>query len=204
MNNSVVSDTGRMDRDALLLAEWTNVGWMLCEQKTLFHNETISQLITTVSAEYVALQTCFWHPSLIIYFFSNPTYKLKLGLQIGGRLLIANQLDRHCDRLIKNMQQQSDHIYYTVLCRVLGFALPFTRPQPNRHVLTFLHPIIICRWLWGEYSTLSIRCNEDPNGGVMLKVLLYTVPTCETKHCNIFSGSLVIFSNITFLKNYLP
>jgi hypothetical protein len=35
----------------------------------------------------------FSHPSLIIYFFPTPPIKLKLGLQIGGRL-ITTHLDQ--------------------------------------------------------------------------------------------------------------
>jgi hypothetical protein len=34
------------------------------------------------------------NPSLVSYFFSTPPIKLKLGQQIGGRLLIANHLDQ--------------------------------------------------------------------------------------------------------------
>jgi hypothetical protein len=34
------------------------------------------------------------HPSLVIYFFPTSAIKLKLALQIGGRLLLANHLDQ--------------------------------------------------------------------------------------------------------------
>jgi hypothetical protein len=44
-------------------------------------------------AQYVTLQKYFSHPSLVIYFFATPPLQLKLKLQIGRRLLIANQLD---------------------------------------------------------------------------------------------------------------
>jgi hypothetical protein len=43
------------------------------------------------SAQY-ALQKYFSHPSLIIYFSPNLSIKLKLKLQIGGRLLMTTHL----------------------------------------------------------------------------------------------------------------
>jgi hypothetical protein len=46
-------------------------------------------------AQYVTLQKYFSNPSLVIYFFSTPHIKLKQGLQIGGRLLIANHWANH-------------------------------------------------------------------------------------------------------------
>jgi hypothetical protein len=45
------------------------------------------------SAQYVTLKTYFSHPSLS-YFFPSPPIKLKLGLHINGRLLIATHLDQ--------------------------------------------------------------------------------------------------------------
>jgi hypothetical protein len=46
------------------------------------------------SAQYMAMQKYFSHPCLVIYFFPTPPIKLKLGLQIGGRLLIATHQDQ--------------------------------------------------------------------------------------------------------------
>jgi hypothetical protein len=45
------------------------------------------------SAQYVTLKTYFSHPSLSCL-FPNLPIKLKLGLQINGRLLIATHLDQ--------------------------------------------------------------------------------------------------------------
>jgi hypothetical protein len=59
-------------------------------------------------AQYATLKKYFSHPSLVIYFF-HPLIKLKLGLQIGGRLLLANR---------------SHIIFITVF--FCGFAVPFT------------------------------------------------------------------------------
>jgi hypothetical protein len=63
----------------------------------------------------VTLQKHFSHPSLVIYFFPTPPIKLKLGLQIGGRLLIATHLDQ--SNFLANQQQ------------VIGFAVPVNSPS---------------------------------------------------------------------------
>jgi hypothetical protein len=52
--------------------------------------------------------------------------KLKLGMQIGGKLLIAKHLDNYYDWPIRNREQQSDHIYYTLFWQAFGFAVPFS------------------------------------------------------------------------------
>ncbi len=46
------------------------------------------------NVQYVTLQKYFSHPSSVIHFFRTQPIKLKLRLQIGGRLLIANHLDQ--------------------------------------------------------------------------------------------------------------
>jgi hypothetical protein len=51
----------------------------------------------------VTLQKYFSHPSLVIYFFPTTQLKLKLGLQIGGRLLIATHL--YQSNYLANQQQ---------------------------------------------------------------------------------------------------
>jgi hypothetical protein len=79
-----------------------------------------------------------------LLFFPTPCIKLKLGLQIGGRLLIATHLDQ--SNYLTNQQQvlvlAVPFTSLSKLCKMLGqnrFA------EPNQHVLTFLHPILICR-----------------------------------------------------------
>jgi hypothetical protein len=52
-------------------------------------NESISR-----GAQYVTPQKYFSHPRFSYLLFPNLTHKTKLGLQIGGRLLIANHLDQ--------------------------------------------------------------------------------------------------------------
>lgn len=46
------------------------------------------------NAQRMTRQKYFSHPRSVIYFFPTPPTKLKLGLQIGGRLLIPNHLDQ--------------------------------------------------------------------------------------------------------------
>jgi hypothetical protein len=86
----------------------------------------------------VTLQKYFSHPSLVTFFFPTPPIKLKLGLQIGGRLLIATHLDK--SNYVANQQQVLDFAVSFTSLSILGqnnFA------EPNWHVLNFLHPI--CR-----------------------------------------------------------
>jgi len=44
------------------------------------------------SAQFVTLLKYFWHPSFNYLVFLTPPINLKLGQQIGGRLLIATHL----------------------------------------------------------------------------------------------------------------
>jgi hypothetical protein len=54
--------------------------------------ETVENI--SKNAQYDRAKKYFSHPRLGIYPFSTPPIKLKLGLQIGERLLIAKYLDR--------------------------------------------------------------------------------------------------------------
>jgi hypothetical protein len=109
-----------------------------------------SMRASPVDAQYVTIQKYFSHPSLVFYFFPTPPIKPKLGLYVGSESTNSKP--------IRNTEQQSDHIYYTLLWLVLGCTVPFTSLQklcktlgqyhflePNRHILAFLHPIFICR-----------------------------------------------------------
>ncbi len=96
------------------------------------------------------------NPSLVSYFFSTPPIKLKLGQQIGGRLLIANHLDQSVWWANqKHWPAVKSYLLHSFL-QVHNATGPFTShycklcimlsqnhfPDPNRqHVLTFLHPI---------------------------------------------------------------
>jgi hypothetical protein len=91
----------------------------------------------------MTLQIYFSHPSLVIYFFPTQPRKPSLGLQIGGRLLIAAQLDQSNN--LANQQQ------------VLDFAMPFTslsimsKTQGQNH---FPEPKPVCF----DFSSLNLFC----------------------------------------------
>ncbi len=97
------------------VGETTNAQARWTCSKSIFSND-----------QYVTIQKYFLHLSLVIWFFPTPPIKLKLVLQIGGRLLIANHLDKsllltnqnHYYWPIKTMEQQSYHIYFTLLSEV--------------------------------------------------------------------------------------
>jgi len=63
----------------------------------------------SIGAQYVTLQKYFSHPSLVIYFFPTPPIKLKLGLQIHGRLLIPTHMDQ--SNYLTNQQQVNSRCY---------------------------------------------------------------------------------------------
>jgi len=73
----------------------------------------------------VTLQKYFSHLSLVTFFFPTPPIKLKLGLQIGGRLLIATHLDK--SNYLTNQQQALDFAVSFTSLGILGqndFAEP--------------------------------------------------------------------------------
>ncbi len=134
--------------------------------------------VSPVDAQYATIQKYFSHPSLVIYFFPTPPIKRKLGLYIGSETTNSKP--------IRNREQQSDHIYYTLLWLVLDLTVPFSSHnklcktlgqyhfvEPNRHVLAFLHPILICRityWaLWScsthaQYVIAQCSCSTCKTG----------------------------------------
>jgi hypothetical protein len=90
--------------------------------------------------------------------FPTLAIKLKLGLQIGGKIRIATHLDH--SNYLANQQ------------RVLGFAVPFTSlsklckmlgqnhfVEPNWPVLAFLHRILICR----SHTEHHWSCSNAPH-----------------------------------------
>jgi len=61
---------------------------------------------------------------LVIYFFATSALKVKLGVQTRARQLIANHLDESLWLTNqKTREQQSHHIYYTLLSRRCGAEL---------------------------------------------------------------------------------
>jgi hypothetical protein len=73
----------------------------------------------------VTLQKYFSCPKF--YFFPTPPIKLKLVLLRGGETTNSNPAGPVLmTGKSENREQQSDHIYYTLLWQVSGFAVPFT------------------------------------------------------------------------------
>jgi hypothetical protein len=98
--------------------------------------------------------------SYLPLFFPNSPAKVKWGLLRHRRLLIANHLDESLQKANQKHEQQSDHIYYTLLWQVLCFAActsllskscknakpkTISLSQPSQHDFTCFHPILICR-----------------------------------------------------------
>ncbi len=104
-----------------------------------------------------------WWPNKTIFSdsywqFCSPPIKLKGGQHICGELLIANHLDQSlwCAHL-KHWEEVRSYLLHSVL-QVQSIAVPFISqcklyimlcqnqfPELNRHILTFLHPIMLCR-----------------------------------------------------------
>jgi hypothetical protein len=90
----------------------------------------------------VAQQKYFSNPNLVIFSFPTPFMKLKLRLQIGGRLLMANHLDQSL--WLTNEKHRATRISYS-----LGSPVPFM----SLNILwkkgtTFFHPFLFC---WAAY-----------------------------------------------------
>ncbi len=114
------------------------------------------------SAQFANLENIS-HPRLL---FSNSTYKTKTGTANRWETINSNpprpiKLSSQStvdDGPIRNPEEQSDHIYYTLFCRctaLVQLLLAMANcsimqsqnqfPEPNQHILTFLHPILLCR-----------------------------------------------------------
>jgi hypothetical protein len=104
----------------------------------------------------------FFHPSLVIGCFATPAIKLKLGQQVSGELLIANHMANHYDGPVRNTDQQSDlfiRLFSAGAQHCCGSHQPPQTdgemmlsqnyfPEPNQHILTFLHLIVLCRIIY--------------------------------------------------------
>jgi hypothetical protein len=102
----------------------------------------------------VTLKIYFSHPSLVIYFFATPSIKLKLGQQIGEGLLISNHMgqslwsanQKHWAQIRSYLLQSFLQVHLSPVtpnCAIVLSQIQF--PEPNRHVLTILHRIFLCR-----------------------------------------------------------
>jgi len=108
--------------------------WCICATMKAGDNQQKTCKCSRLRASPVVLsmwplQTYFSHPSLVIYFFPTPSIKLKLGLHIGGRLLIANHLDQSF--WLANQKQQAAIRSYLLHFSLAGVRLccAFYQPQ---------------------------------------------------------------------------
>jgi hypothetical protein len=99
---------------------------------TLFHSSKSPSLLfglvaTLLKSIYkgapnVTLQKEISHPSLVIYYSPTPPIKLRLGLLMSGRLLIATHLDQS-NYLANQLQALGFAVSITSLsirCKILG------------------------------------------------------------------------------------
>jgi hypothetical protein len=149
----------------------------------------------------------FSHPNLVIYCFATPPITLKLGQQIGGRLLNGNQLDQSLYRANQKLWSSVRPYSLRSFLQVLSIAAfsPATAicaitlnqnyfPEPNRHILTFLHPILLCRiryCLWR--CTIAIVLGWLPRFYSPPLILLWARPFkvetfwCTQKHRKVWN-----------------
>jgi hypothetical protein len=84
----------------------------------------------------MTLQKYFSHLSLVVYFSPTPPIKLKLGLEIGGELLIANHLDQSITMGYSETLISSQITFITLFSAPVCIqvqsvaAAPFTSKQP--------------------------------------------------------------------------
>jgi hypothetical protein len=134
----------------------------------------------------VATPKYFLHPIWVIYFLPTSPVTLTLGLQIGGRFLKGNYLDQLLWSTNHKKQGAATLTQIIVIAlfsgQVICFAEPCTSPQQtvqnsakctkmlgqnhfvelNRHILTFLHPILICR----GHVLSGVCCKGTPHGSL--------------------------------------
>ncbi len=120
-------------------------------QKFILHTKKAAPLSyqsITTSAQYVTpLQKYFSHPSLVIYFYCNPTPKTETGNGDMWEPLITHHLEQSlCLANQKHEAGVRSCLLHSSLAQVHSFAEHICRsktifPELNRHVLTFLHLI---------------------------------------------------------------
>jgi len=93
-----------------------------------------------------------------MYSFATPPIKLRLGQQIGGGLLITNHLDqslwwanqKHWEAVRSYLvhsflQVHSAAETFTSHCNLYHCTEPNLFSESNRHMLDFLHALLLCR-----------------------------------------------------------
>jgi hypothetical protein len=135
----------------------------------LQHDSLIVVLCT--SAQHATLQKYFSHPSLVIYFFSNPTHKTKIGTATRwettnskphGPIIMIGQSETMSSSQIISITVFAGRCT-ALLCHLLAsanctkFVGQNDFAEPNQHVLTFLHPILVCRvTYWAPLGMLQL------------------------------------------------
>ncbi len=104
------------------------------------------------------LKKYFSHPSLVIYSFATPPIKVKLGQQIGGGTMNSKPLAPIIMMGQSKILSSSQIPFITLFSP--SVAVPCTSHtasklvitptqnhflEPNHHILSFLHPIFLCR-----------------------------------------------------------
>jgi hypothetical protein len=96
----LLKKTLTLPKQSIFTGGWENELYTVCcldEMQTFNRVKLYLELWICIRASpalahYVTLQNYFSHPSLVTNSFPTPPIKLKLGLQVGGRLLVARLL----------------------------------------------------------------------------------------------------------------
>jgi len=113
------------------------------------------------SALFLTLHIYFSHPSLVVYFVAtcNPTPQTEIGTAKRSGTTIAN----HLDGPIRNTDQQSDHIYYTLFCTRLLWN--YTEPKPFSWARPAYVDIFSSKFSVQDNTEHRWRCSNRPTTG---------------------------------------
>jgi hypothetical protein len=99
----------------------------------------------------VTLQKYFSHPSLAIYIFATPPVRLELGTTNSkppGPIIMINQskirISMRSYLLHSSLEVHSVAAVLISLSKLSKYGGEKPFQEPNRHILTFLHPIVMC------------------------------------------------------------
>ncbi len=142
--------------------------WPCFTQQALLCN--VRHLGYPRGAQYVTLQKHFTRPSLAFYFCGTPPYKTKIVTANGweatnskppGPIIIFGQSEKQGPSgksylLHSFLAGAQRWLPFSSLSKLYKYACSKNHfPQPKRHVLTFLHPILLCRApYWGPLGML--------------------------------------------------
>jgi hypothetical protein len=107
--------------------------------------------------------------------FSNPTHKTKIGTANRWDATLTNQWADYYYWSIRKKEQQSDHIYCTLLWLVLGFAVPYTSLS-KLYKNAGPNPFCLAKWAYFHFSSSNINLQghiRSTSGVVLRMVLLF-------------------------------